>query len=467
MLASLRTLAGWLGAGSLARRLFVTATAVSAVVLFVIGFVLSTLYYNAVERSFDRRLNIYLKTLVADVASATAGTIPEPSALGDPLFDLPLSGWYWQITRIDAQDPAVKRSRSAPAAGIPNLEQRGVPARPGGFREGYIDGPEKQHLRVIERIVDLGEDGRFLVAVAGDSAEIEEDSNDFDLALWLTFSGILLAFVLTVLFQVRFGLQPLARISNALATMRSGTSERLEGQFPREIAPLARELNALLESNREIVERARTHVGNLAHALKTPLSVLRNEAAGKTDPLAEKVQEQTALMHDQVQRHLECARLIARVAVVGAVAEVAPVITGIARTMEKLHASRGLKIETRVAEGVSFRGEQQDLEEMLGNLVDNACKWAAAHVDIAVVADPADGQGRRFFHLIVDDDGPGLPEEARREIPERGRRLDQSRPGSGLGLSIVLELATLYGGRLELSTAPIGGLRAELVLPAA
>jgi signal transduction histidine kinase len=453
-------------ASSLARRLFLTATAVSVVVLCAIALVLSTLYTNAVERSFDRRLNIYLKTLVADVASASAGQIPEPSALGDPLFDLPLSGWYWQIIRVDSAIPDVKRSRSAPESGMPLLERVGVPARPGGFREGYADGPDGQRLRIVERIVDLGEDGRFLVSVAGDATEIDDDSFDFDVALGITFAVIALAFLVTVLFQVRFGLSPLARMSERLAAIRSGRSVRLEGEFPREIAPLARELNALLELNREIVERARTHVGNLAHALKTPLSVLRNEADAKTDPLAVKVQEQVAVMHDQVQRHLERARIAARVATVGAASEVAPVVTGIARSMEKIHHERGLKIETRAENGVQFRGERQDLEEMLGNLVDNACKWAGSRVEVEALPAPS-SDARNYFRLTVDDDGPGLPPEAQRAIPERGRRLDESRPGSGLGLSIVLELASLYGGKLELSTAPIGGLRAELTLPAA
>ena len=451
---------------SLARRLFVTATAVSVVVLCAIALVLSTLYTNAVERSFDRRLNIYLKTLVADVASASAGQIPEPSALGEPLFDLPLSGWYWQIIRVDSTSPAARRSPSAPEAGIPLLERVGVPSRPGGFREGYADGPDGQRLRIVERIVDLGEDGRYLVSVAGDSTEIDDDSFDFDVALGITFAVIGLAFLLTVLFQVRFGLSPLARMSERLAAIRSGRAVRLEGEFPREISPLARELNALLELNREIVERARTHVGNLAHALKTPLSVLRNEADTKTEPLAVKVQEQVAVMHDQVQRHLERARIAARVATVGAATEVAPVVTGIARSMEKIHHERARKIEARTPDGVLFSGERQDLEEMLGNLVDNACKWASSRVEVEVVPERVESSGARsYFRLTVDDDGPGLPPEAR--IPERGRRLDESRPGSGLGLSIVLELASLYGGKLELSTAPIGGLRAELTLPAA
>jgi signal transduction histidine kinase len=449
---------------SLARRLFVTATAVSVVVLCVIALVLSTLYTETLERSFDRRLNIYLKTLVGDVATATAGQIPEPATLGDPVFDLPLSGWYWQIIRVDTATPAVKRSRSAPESGIPLLERIGVPARPGGLREGYADGPDGQRLRIVERIVDLGEDGRFLVSIAGDATEIDEDSNDFDVALGITLAAIGIAFLLTVLFQVRFGLRPLARISERLAAIRSGRAARLEGEFPREIAPLAGELNALLDANREIVERARTHVGNLAHALKTPLSVLRNEASTKDDPLAAKVQEQVAVMHDQVQRHLERARIAARVAAITEATDVAPVITGIARSMEKIHHERALKIETHAENGLQFRGERQDLEEMLGNLVDNACKWAGSRVEVGAEPAQENAAERSYLRLTVDDDGPGLPPEAR--VPERGRRLDESRPGSGLGLSIVLELASLYGGKLELSTAPLGGLRAELLLPA-
>jgi signal transduction histidine kinase len=450
---------------SLAQRLFLTATAVSVIVLVVIGLLLSTLYRSSLERSFDRRLDVYLKTIVADMAIAPAGTLPEPNP-GEPLFDLPFSGWYWQITRVGSDKTETRRSISLPESGAPRLQQIGGRVQPGGQREAYVDGPEGQRLRVVERTLDVGEDGRYIVTVAGNTHEIDDEASDFNDALIVTFGAIGLAFLATVWFQVRFGLQPLDRLSASLAEIRSGRAERLEGSFPQEIAPLAREVNQLLESNRVIVERARTHVGNLAHALKTPLSILRNEAAGRDDVLAEKVRDQVGVMHDQVQHHIERARIAARIAAVGTASEVSPVVTGLARTMEKIHRDRALVIEARVTDEVSFQGERQDLEEMLGNLVDNACKWANGRVDIEVFSERENAGARPFFHVVVDDDGPGLPPQAREAFPGRGRRLDESKPGSGLGLSIVVDLATLYGGRLELGTAPIGGLRAALTLPA-
>ena len=191
--------------------------------------------------------------------------------------------------------------------------------------------------------------------------------------------------LLTTIFQVRFGLAPLKRISDSIADIRSGRAERLEGEFPVEIAPLARETNALIDANREIVERARTHVGNLAHAIKTPLSVIVNEAsAHAADPFASKVLEQADVMRDQVAHHLERARIAARLTIIGTVTEVAPAIEALRRTMEKIHRDRGIVIEVEADAQAKFRGERQDLEEMAGNLVDNACKWAASRVFIEV-----------------------------------------------------------------------------------
>jgi signal transduction histidine kinase len=196
---------------------------------------------------------------------------------------------------------------------------------------------------------------------------------------------------------------------------------------------------------------------------------MMNEAAAHgDDPLAVKVREQIAIMHDQVTRHLERARHAARVAVLGTVIEVRPVVTALVRTMEKIHRDRGIAIELDASEEARFRGEQQDLEEMVGNLVDNACKWAQSRVAVETFVERAEARDeRRIVHIVVDDDGPGLSPSQRQQVASRGRRLDETKPGSGLGLSIVVELASLYGGGLTLGTAPIGGLRAELVLPGA
>lgn len=454
---------------SLALRLFFSASTWTVVILVVTGIVLSSIYRAAVERAFDRRLSVYLRTLVADVAMPEESAGKFPQAMGEPLFDLPLSGWYWQVTRLDAPTPDVRSSRSLWDATLPHLADLGAASAPGAAHEGYVEGPEGQRLRIVERTIDLGEEGRYLVAVAGDAAEIDEETHSFDGALVITFGVLAIVLLLTTTFQVRFGLAPLKRISEGLAAIRSGGTERLEGAFPVEIAPLARETNALIDANREIVTRARTHVGNLAHALKTPISVMMNEAAAHgADPLALKVREQTEIMRDQVTRHLERARLAARVAVIGTVTDVRAVVTALARTMEKLHHHRGVAIDVDAPEGARFRGEQQDLEEMVGNLVDNACKWAQSRVVVEVIPERPDPRDdRRVVRIVVDDDGPGLSPQQREQVAHRGRRLDETKPGSGLGLSIVMELAGLYGGGLTLGTAPIGGLRAELVVPGA
>jgi len=453
-------------ANSLALRLFLSATVWTVLILLVTGFVLSGLYRDSVERGFDRRLSVYLKTLIADIAAPEIPIEKTGQMLGEPLFELPLSGWYWQLTRLDGSKPEVISSRSLWDRGLPHLEDQQVQPGADGIRKSYVLGPEDQRLRLVERDVDLGDEGRFLVAVAGDAAELDDEILAFDRAIAMTFAMLTAVLLLTTLFQVRFGLAPLKRISESLTAIRSGTTERLEGNFPDEIAPLARETNALIDANREVVERARTHVGNLAHALKTPLSVMMNEAAAREDdPLAAKVKEQTGIMRDQVTRHLERARIAARVAVVGSITDVAPVVQALARTIEKTHHDKNLAINLDIHGEFRFRGERQDLEEMVGNLVDNACKWAGSRVSIEVLLEQLE-LSRQAVRIVVDDDGPGLTPAQRDRVARRGQRLDETKPGSGLGLSIVVELAGLYGGALNLGTAPIGGLRAELVLPA-
>ncbi|QOZ24922.1 sensor histidine kinase [Bradyrhizobium sp. CCBAU 51753] len=456
-----------MGGSSLATRLFVSATAWLVIILAITGVILSSVYRDATERAFDRRLNLYLRTLIAEVATPDEPADRQFQSLGEPLFDLPLSGWYWQITRTDTEKGDTRASRSLWDKKLPKLEEHGVDLSAAGVRLGYVDGPEGQSLRMVERPVDLGADGKFLVSVAGDATEIFDETRSFDYYLGGTFTALGVVLLLTTIFQVRYGLAPLKRISEAIADIRSGRAERLEGRFPVEIAPLARETNALIDANREIVERSRTHVGNLAHAIKTPLSVIVNEAgAHAADPFASKVLEQAEVMRDQVAHHLERARIAARATIVSTITEVAPAIEGLRRTMEKIHRDREIAIEVKADPAARFRGERQDLEEMVGNLVDNACKWAASQVFIEVVVVTPEAPGAvPKLRVMVDDDGRGLSEAERAQVSRRGQRLDESKPGSGLGLSIVTDLAGLYGGSLTLSNAPIGGLRAELVLP--
>jgi signal transduction histidine kinase len=269
--------------------------------------------------------------------------------------------------------------------------------------------------------------------------------------------------VLATFFQVRFGLAPLRAMRQNLAQIRSGEAERLDGDQPEEIRPLQKELNALIQSNREIVDRARTHVGNLAHALKTPLSVISNEARTQEGPLASKVVEQAEIMRTHITHHLDRARVAGRSSVIGDITDVDQALQALKRTLDRLYEERGLDVGVTSIPGLKFQGEKQDFEEMVGNLLDNACKWAGSRVK----AEVRRTDGGKRFRVIVDDDGPGLTEAERAKVVKRGQRLDESKPGSGLGLSIVAELAHLYKGRFELEASPEGGLRATLELPAA
>jgi signal transduction histidine kinase len=344
----------------------------------------------------------------------------------------------------------------------------------GTVRKAAVIGPNNEHLRLVEQVVSIpsGDDvdaakkclgnKSFRIAAASDSSSVETDVANFNSILFWSVVVLAAGLVAAMILQVRLGLAPLNRVSRSLAAIREGRADRLEGQFPAEIMPLADELNALVAHNAEVVARARTHVGNLAHFLKTPLSVLANEAQGEPGPLADAVSRQVQVMRRQVDHYLARARTVASAGVIGARTEAAPVVADLTRALSKIYLSRGVHIEGQCRDGLSFRGDRADFEEMLGNLLDNACKWAERDVTIVV------SQGRPGrLKVVVTDDGPGLNDDQKERVLERGERLDQSKPGSGLGLGIVKEIASLYGGKLELNRGAAGGLAAELDLPSA
>jgi signal transduction histidine kinase len=453
---------------SIAKRLFFSATLLSVAILLVAGILLSAIYRHIAEANFDARLGVFLHALVADIATPGEESRVAPGQLGEPQFELPLSGWYWQITRLDAAKPEIRSSRSLFAAKLPRLADAGVPAGAGGARKGYATRPDDRELRMVERVIDAGDRGIYLVQVAGATEEIETQISHFELDLVLTFTALAFALVVSSAVQLRYGLKPLRALQEGVGAIRRGDAERIEGDFPQDISPLASELNLLIAANRDVVERARTQVGNLAHGLKTPLSVVVNEASANPGPLAAKVEEQAAIMRDQLSYYLNRARAAVRARTLGGTAEVTPVIEALVRTFEKIYAGRAIAFTATVRGTIRFQGQRQDLDEMIGNLIDNAGKWARQAVAITVASEPRYNLPERyFFRIIIDDDGPGLAPGLRQAALSRGKRLDETKPGSGLGLSIVADLASLYGGNLSLDDSPQGGLRAELRLPEA
>ncbi len=449
---------------SIATRLLLSAILCSVLILLAAGVLLSGIYRRTTEQAFDQRIDAYLRSIVADVMTPGDETRTAPGQLGEPQFELPMSGWYWQITRLDTEKPEIKASRSLFASVLPRLADLGVSAGIGGTRRGLATGPENQPIRIVEREIEVADSAVYLVQVAATTVDVEYDISQFRTALVTTFAILALALAGATVLQVGYGLRPLRRLREEVGAIRRGESEKIGGEFSPDLAPLAGELNLLIASNREILDRARTHVGNLAHALKTPLSVIANEARAEGSPLALKVAEQSEIMRNQVTWYLDRARAAARSGVIGSVTEVEPVVAALVRTFEKIYDERAVEFISSVEKGLRFRGEKQDFEEMVGNLLDNAGKWSRSRVEIRAAAVPGP---RQMLEIVIDDDGPGLPVEQRAAALSRGRRLDETRPGSGLGLSIVVDLAALYGGSVELGDSPDGGLRARLGLPSA
>jgi len=260
---------------------------------------------------------------------------------------------------------------------------------------------------------------------------------------------------------ILLGLQPLRRVSNALANVREGKAHRLDGKFPVEIQPLANETNALIENNRRIVERSRTQVGNLAHSLKTPLAVMLNEGRAIGGAKGRLIEEQSGAMRQQVEHYLQRARMAAQRDTVVFRTPVAPLLERMVRVMAKLKPEMKLDLTLPQTARPIFAGEKEDLEEIVGNLLENALKWGRKHVVVGLseVADGANPSGA-WFRIDIEDDGPGIPEDKAREALKRGRRLDETKPGTGLGLAIVADLVNEYGGKLSLERSGLGGLKA-------
>lgn len=453
--------------GSLVKRLVLTALTWSAALLLVGALALTMLFRQTILSDLDNRLADVAEFLIVSAEVGQDGSIELTRPPSDTRYTQILSGRYWQISQAaDGQGgPVLARSRSLwdETLNLPDALVVQALARRGQGVTGDATGPGGEPLRIYLRAIQLsGLDTPVLVAVGEDRAPADRRVTQFALISLALFTLFALALVAGIVVQVRVGLAPVLRMGRVVGEVRDGRRDRVGGDYPDELLPLAGELNALLDHSREVVERARTHVGNLAHALKTPITVLSNEARSEDGPLAELVRRQTATMSAQVEHHLRRARAAANARAIGARTPVKGVLDDLGRTLAKIHQRRGIVIDWEAPEDLVFRGERQDFEDLVGNLLDNACKWANGRVLMTARA-PTAGQ----FELTIEDDGPGLSEEARIQALERGVRLDEQAPGTGLGLAIVNDLAKAYGGTLQLETARLGGLRARLTLPAA
>lgn len=462
---------GLAGRGSLRLRLLLGTLGWIALTIVVAGLALGGLFRQHVALQFHSELNTHLDQLVAHLIVSENGQPALSVAQSDPRFSKPYSGLYWQVDGLDRAD-----SPAGNAIGI--LRSRSLwddvlrlPADTPGNGELHqhrIAGPGDSGLGVVERVVRVVGGAEpavahsFRLVVAADEQQMSAPVERFSGMLWLALGLLGLGLALAAVIQVWVGLAPLKRLRDTLAAVRGGDARQLEGRFPAEVQPLVDEFNSVLAQNAEVVERARTQAGNLAHSLKTPLSVIANAASSHPGELAQLVGAQVELARTQIDYHLSRSRVAASLRLPGARTRVAAVLDGLLRVMRRIHAERKLAlIAPSGAELAVFRGEEQDLQEILGNLLDNACKWATNRVEVSL--DMRDGE----LQITLDDDGPGISEGERQRVLYRGERADEQVPGSGLGLAIVVDLTRLYGGRIELAASPLGGLRVRLTLPAA
>ena len=454
------------GRPSLVRRLVILAAGWSLAVLLVSAIVLALLFQQAALRRFDQGLGELIDNLVAGATLDDAGKVLAP-ALTDLRALRVYSGKYWQIaepTQTGGIRPMV-RSRSlwdselgAPAGLVGRLA-----LNPGAPIAYEISGPLKEPLRVRASQVKLpGRAQPVIFMAAEDRTSINRDIRSFMTATAVVFLLLGVGLVAAVVVQVRVGLTPLFALRREVAEVRRGKAERVVQTYPSELTPLADELNALMAHNQEVVERQRTHVGNLAHALKTPLSVILAESELQPGPLAEVVVRQSQAMRHQVDHHLRRARAAARSQTSGERTSVAEVLDELSRTLDRMFIEKSVKIEWDADDNLMFLGERQDLLELAGNPMENACKFGKGRVRVSATPISAD----RFL-LTIEDNGPGLTAADREAAMARGMRLDETAPGSGLGLSIVDELARAYGGTLTLTGSTLGGLRVDLELPLA
>ncbi|CCQ75057.1 sensor histidine kinase [Magnetospira sp. QH-2] len=425
--------------------------------LALVGLVLVLLFENHIQSRFENQLADHLEELVAAGNVNADGRLTLTWSPADPRFNRPLSGWYWQVRGLDTVEGRL---------GSSSLKDHPLPV-PGPLEPSRLvrtKGPGGWDLVVFERVIGMPratEPYRF--AVAGPTEDVAEQVGDFA-EITASILGLLaLVLVALVWVQIRFGLRPLTQIQSSLSDVREGRADHLPEDFPSEIKPLVSDLNEVLHYNRALLDRARTQVGNLAHALKNPLAVLANETKTLPGEQGDLLRAQVAQASENVDRYLRRARIAGAVNPLGVSVAVLPVVEDLIYSFNILYGERGLFIETDISKGATLRVDPEDLEEMLGNLMDNACKWSASRVRVT-----AKDQGTSpvpSLALRIEDDGPGIPQRHRGQALARGLRLDETTPGTGLGLSIVAEIAELYGGSLKLEDAPTGGLVAELVLP--
>jgi signal transduction histidine kinase len=457
-----RLFQGW--GGSLMLRLFGGTALWIAIALGLTTFALDSLFKDQATRQFEQQLQSYLYQIVASLELDAQGNPIIPNTGGDPRFNRPEPGLYWQIN--DNNGATLLKSRSLWDTKLNVANDRLLKDE---IHFHSLTGPAEQRLLIAEHNLVLPDPSnkQLRVIVGSETKELARAIETWQHSLGLFVGILFVSLAVAAIAQVAFGLQPLRQLQQSLKKLREGDNARIMGKFPTELKPLIDDFNAVIDANGKIIERARNQAGDLAHSIKTPISVMINalqaERLRSSDnaALIAALEEQLKQLQQQVQWRLKRARIAANVGVPHSRTLVGTTLKQLTRVMQKVHADKSIHVDMGVmADELYFAGEEQDLQEIVGNLLDNAFKWAISTV--AIHASYTEGN----VIIVIEDDGPGCTSLTDHiHVPSRGERADESVPGSGLGLSIVRDLVTLYDGTLSFESKSPQGLRIVTVLP--
>jgi signal transduction histidine kinase len=451
---------------SLSRRLLTAAGAFIAMALIISTVLIGFVLHRFVQGQIDQRLDTQIVFLSSMLRVDSSGSISLAGNADGPPFERVRHGWYWQVTGPNN----TLRSTSLGSADLDNSALREIderrPLPPKNDRDAQEErprpadgiGPDDEHLHYRIKLVKVGAIDVMVVTSAPRGAVLGP-LREAMTTLGISLALLGLALVLAIMLQIRLGLRPLERLRQALTDVRTGRSERVPSRQPQEVRPMVDELNALLDQNAANLERARRHVANLAHSLKTPLATLAIATSEDSPRNPVMLKGLVAQMERRIRHHLGRARMAALGGPLRARTEVPTRLQDLGDVLGKIHSDRSIAFSMDLPADLAAACEPQDFDEMAGNLLDNAFMWARTNVSVSATRE------NTFLRILVEDDGPGLTVAQRKQVLRPGERMDEAAPGFGFGLSIVKELAELYGGGIALDESRLGGLRAALHLP--
>ena len=443
---------------SLALRLFLSASVWIIFTLFSGGLLLSNVFRESTQKAFEDKLNFFMETLIGASRVDSTSSITVVSELGDPRFFRPYSGWYWQINE---KSKTLVRSRSMWDQ-VFTLDKRLI-----GGRAKFIDetlrqsaqnnpGVSSQNLVVIQREISFpGMSTPITFMVSGNTNEFEKNISRYNNILVSSLVLLGLGLFVSVFLQVKYGLLPLEKIKNSLFKIRNGDATKLEDIYPTEVSPLAKEINTLLDHNEKIISRAKMNVGNLAHALKTPVAVIKNHITAKKND--DVIDSQMIVIENYINKYLQKARASATSKLKKTKIDITEVIKKMRQIFKKINPELKIIFKSN-NEKFLIAGSEDDMDEIIGNVMENACKWTKTQVIIEIFKISKDQ-----IKLCISDDGPGLPEKKMKEVFDRGFRLDEQTQGTGLGLNIVKDAVKNLAGSVWLEKSKFGGLKVNII----